>query len=217
MFSITLARRDTETHRGLKLLIVLAALAPATVLVIRLLREDRGPNPIEALNQETGQWALRLLLLSLAITPCHKLTGWAVLIQIRRLIGLLGFFYAALHLGIFIGAEHFFAWGDIFEDIVKRPYVTLGLAAFLVLVPLSVTSNRKMMRHLGAKRWKTLHRLAYVGTLGGVAHYLCLVKADYSEPLTYLGIWAALLLLRLPWLQRRKNSMPIRTSENDFT
>ncbi len=184
--------------RLLKPLLFLACLTPFLWLLWNGVNDNLGANPIETITRYTGDWTLRLLLVTLAITPLRRITGWNPLIRLRRMLGLFSFFYACLHFltyalldqGLFISA--------IVEDILKRPYVTLGFLVFLMLIPLAITSNNAMIKRLGGRRWRQLHRLVYLCGLGGVVHYLWLVKADLREPLVYLGILLLLFALRLP-------------------
>ena len=155
-----------------------------------------GANPIEALSHLTGSWTLRLLLLTLCVTPVHwVLPQWGVL-RLRRMLGLYAFFYALLHFLTYLVLDQFFDWDEIGKDIIKRPYITVGFVSFVLLWPLALSSNRWSMRKLGAK-WKALHRFVYVIATGGVIHYLWLVKADLLEPGVYAALVISLLLLRL--------------------
>lgn len=151
-----------------------------------------GANPIEFVMRDTGSWTLRLLLVTLAVSPARSLTGWRALIRLRRMLGLFTFFYACLHLGVWIGMDLRFDWTLIGEDILKRPYVTAGFTAWLLLIPLALTSTDAMMRRLG-RRWTQLHRLVYVVAILGVLHFWWLTRADYREPLVYAAILVALL------------------------
>lgn len=144
----------------------------------------------------TGDWALRFLLLALAVTPLRRLLGWNALIRHRRTFGLLAFFYASLHFLTWVGLDHFFAWRAMVEDVVERPYVTAGFTAFVCMLPLAITSTRGWVRRLG-RRWSQLHRLAYVAAAAATVHYYWLVKADVRAPLAYAAVLAVLLALRL--------------------
>lgn len=177
-------------------LVGLAGLAPAAWLSVRAASGGLGANPIEAVTHFTGDWALRLLLLTLAVTPLRRLGGWNALVAVRRTLGLLTFFYAALHFLTWVGLDHFFDWNAIAADVAKRPYVTAGFTAFLCLMPLALTSTRGWIRRLG-RNWSRLHRLAYVAGVAAVVHYLWLVKADIRAPLAYAAVLAILLLARL--------------------
>lgn len=167
-----------------------------------------GANPVEFVIRSLGTWALTILLITLAVTPLRRLTGWNALIRLRRMLGLFAFFYVCLHFMTYIGVDQFFDLGAIWADIVKRPYITIGVACFLLLVPLAVTSTNAMQRKLGGKRWVQLHRLVYVIAIGGVVHYWLLVKKDIRQPLLYAAILALLLGLRWWWRRNAAVSRP---------
>jgi sulfoxide reductase heme-binding subunit YedZ len=187
---------------GLKALAHALALLPLAGLVQGVIDDSLGADPVAALTHATGEWALRLLLLGLALTPLRRLTGQAWPIRFRRLVGLYAFFYACLHLAVFLVLDLQGFWTQVFEDIVKRPYITVGFAAWLLLVPLAFTSTRGWMRRLG-KRWAQLHRLVYAIGVLAVLRFLWLVKSDLREPLVYAAILAVLLGARLWWRLRR--------------
>lgn len=185
-------------------LVVAVGLLPLAVLVGRFAFGDGlGAEPIEVVTHVTGEWALRLLLLTLAVTPARVLLGWRAIAPFRRTFGLLAFAYATLHFATWLGLEHFFAWAAIVEDVLERRYVTVGFAAFLCMVPLALTSTRAAARRLGGQRWRKLHRLAYVAAVGGVVHYWWLVKADLRGPVVHAAILAALLAWRVVEARRR--------------
>jgi len=175
-----------------------AALAPAGLLAWRMAEVWRtgsdalGADPVAEVEHFTGLWALRLLLLTLAITPLRRLTGQPVLLRFRRMLGLYAFFYACLHLAAYLVLDLGGYWTQLFEEIAKRPYITVGFAAWLLLVPLAVTSTRGWMRRLGS-RWGQLHRLVYAVGVLAVLHFWWLVKSDVREPALYAAILAALL------------------------
>ena len=183
------------THSAAKPVFFLACSLPFALLVYRAFFGDLGANPVETLTHETGEWTLRLLLLTLALTPLKMLTGVGQWIRFRRMAGLFVYFYAFLHFTIWFLADHGLLLSSMFEDIIKRPYITIGFAAFVLLTPLAITSNQLSIRKLG-KRWKKLHKLVYLTLILGVLHYLWLVKADYLEPLIYAAIGALLLAFR---------------------
>jgi len=186
----------------LKPVVFSLCLLPLALLVYDGFTGGLGVNPIEAVTHRTGDWTLRLLLATLALTPLRRLSGWAWPLRLRRMVGLFAFFYACLHLLTYLWLDQFFAWGRIVEDVIERPFITLGMLAFLGLVPLALTSTRGMQRRLG-RRWKTLHRLVYPVAILGVLHFWWLVKADVREPLVYALILAALLGVRLAGWWRR--------------
>jgi methionine sulfoxide reductase heme-binding subunit len=175
--------------------VVTVALVPALLLAHGLATDTLGPDPVEELTHGTGDWALRLLLAALAITPLRRL-GLRALAPFRRTLGLLAFTYASLHLLVYLLLDQGLAFEFIWEDIVERPYITAGFAAFLCLVPLAITSTRAWIRRLG-RRWIALHRLAYVAAVAAIVHFLWLVKADLREPLVHAALLAALFAVRL--------------------
>jgi len=182
-------------HRLAKPLVFALCLLPLGWLVWRGVGGDLGANPIEALIRSLGDWALRLLLVALAVTPVRQITGWNGLARFRRMLGLFAFFYVVVHLLSYVGLDQFFDWGAIGREIVKRRYITLGMAAVLLLLPLAVTSTDGMIRRLGGRRWRNLHRLVYVIGPLAVTHHWMMVKKDISQPMLH----AAILVLLLGW------------------
>lgn len=178
--------------RGLFLL----CLMPLAWLLVRGVTGDLGANPIEAITRYNGDWALRFLLITLAVTPIRIMTHWNKLIQFRRMLGLFGFFYASLHLLSYIVLDQFFAWGPIWEDIIERPYITVGMIAYVLLIPLAITSNNASMRRL-KRHWQQLHYLSYPIAMLAVFHFALMVKKDLTEPLIYAFILTLLLGFRL--------------------
>ena len=167
-----------------------------------------GANPIEAINRFLGDWALRFLLVTLAVTPLSGVIGRPTPIRFRRMLGLFAFAYATLHIFSYTGLDQRFDWGDIWADIVKRNYITVGMATFLMLVPLAVTSTKGMVRRIGGARWQKLHRLVYVAAIAGVFHFTMMVKADLREPMAYAAVLALLLGYRV--VKRIKHRRPAR-------
>ena len=153
-------------------------------------------NPVEDITHRTGDWALRFILVALAVTPVRWISGWNPIIRYRRMVGLLAFFYASLHFSTYIVFDHFFDVSSIFEDVAERKYVTAGFVGFVLMLPLAITSPQGWIRRLG-KRWSLLHRLIYVVAIAGVVHFLWLVKLENSEPLVYAAVLAVLLGSRL--------------------
>ena len=190
-----LRRNDQWLRFGLKPLVFIACLVPFALLLKGAIEGDLGANPLERVTDVTGQWGLRLLLLTLAVTPLRRLTGWVWLQRFRRMLGLFVFFYISLHFLTWVWLDQELAWGNIVVDIAKRPYVTVGFTAWLLLLPLAATSTRGMMRRLG-RRWQRLHRAIYLIGLLGVLHYIWLVKADLLEPLIYASLLGMLLAVR---------------------
>ena len=185
-----------------KLALFVLCLLPAAWLAWQVLLGDPGPDPVEHIVHETGAWTLRLLLLTLAVTPLRRFSGWNGLIRLRRMLGLYAFFYATLHFASYLLLDLGAFWSQLLTDIVKRPYITVGFSAWLLLLPLAFTSTNAMMRRLG-RHWQRLHRLSYLITLLGVLHFIWLVKADLREPLLYAALFAVLMLAR--WRPRRLN------------
>lgn len=193
------------SRRRAQALLVAVGLAPIAVLLFRFfLGDGLGAEPIEAVTHVTGEWALRLLLATLAVTPLRVVFGWRQLAPFRRTLGLLAFTYATLHMLTWLALDQFFDWTYIVEDVIERPYITVGLLAFLCMVPLAATSTSTMIRRLG-RRWITLHRLAYVAAIAAVVHYLWLVKADLLAPLAHAAVLATLLGWRLLDARRRRS------------
>ncbi len=199
------ALRRWQPPRAARLALVALALLPLGLVVADAAADNLGANPVEAVLHRTGDWTLRLLLLTLAVTPLRRWTGWSWLLSFRRPLGLLAFSYGLLHAATYLGLDRGLLWDEIVADVVKRPYVTFGVAALLLMVPLALTSTRAMMRRLG-RNWQRLHRAVYAVGVLGVLHFLWLTKVDRLEPVVYAVLLAVLLLARLPasrWLCRR--------------
>ena len=189
--------------RALKVALWIGGLAPTAWMAAGAYYGWLGANPIEKLEHVSGMAALISLLATLLVTPVRRLTGWNPVIQLRRPMGLFGFYYVLLHLGMWMGLDLGLDFSWITEDIAKRPYITVGFTGFLLLIPLVLTSTKGSIRRLG-RRWTKLHRLAYVVPALGVIHYYWLVKADVRIPLLMAGIYAALMLFRVPgWVRGR--------------
>lgn len=191
------------------------ALLPAASLFWNAWHDDLGADPVAALTHGTGDWALRLLLLGLALTPLRQATGWSWPVRFRRLIGLYAFFYASLHLAVYLLLDLGSYWTQIGADILKRPFITVGFAAWLLLLPLALTSNRAMMRRLKTN-WQRLHRLVYAIAALAVLHFWWLVKSDIREPLLYAAILFGLLAFRAvprlhSWCSERRRARPDAT------
>jgi len=190
--------RSATAIRFGKPVIFLLCLAPFGLLVWRALSEGLGANPVETVVHSTGSWALRLLLVTLAVTPLQRLSGQPWLGGYRRLLGLFAFFYAVLHFAAYLVLDRALVWEDISTDLTKRPYIVVGFGALLLLVPLAVTSTRGWIKRLG-HHWLTLHRAVYAIAILAVLHFLWLVKADTLEPLIYAAVLAILIAFRVPW------------------
>ena len=171
-----------------------------------------GSNPIKEAEHFTGRWVLRFLAITLAVTPIRQTLGWNWLQRYRRMFGLFAFAYALMHLTIYFLLDLELAWGDLWADIVKRPYITIGMAAFLMLVPLAVTSTAKMVKRLGGKRWAALHRLIYLIVVLGTIHFWMAVKRDITLPLIFAFIFAALLGYRVVKSRQRRAKAAVRAS-----
>jgi methionine sulfoxide reductase heme-binding subunit len=182
---------------ALKAAVWVVALLPVADLLVRAVTGgDFTANPIDFVTRRLGDWTLRLLLASLAVTPLRLLTGWGWPALLRRLLGLLAFFYAALHFGVWLVLDHFFDWPEMAADIVKRPYITVGMAALLLLVPLAATSTAGMIKRLGARTWRRLQRLVYACAVLAILHFVWLAKVGRIEPAVYAAILAVLLGVR---------------------
>jgi sulfoxide reductase heme-binding subunit YedZ len=192
-----------------------ACFLPLPILVWWFYADDLGANPAKTGLHYLGEWGLRFLVIGLAITPLRRLFGWGWLLRFRRTIGLFAVAYIALHLIVYLALDQGFDWGSIWRDIVKRPYITFGMLAFLLLLPLAVTSTNAMIRRLGARRWRNLHKLVYIIVPLGVLHYDLLVKKDASWPHFYAALVAAFLAYRAAVFIRtrmRRTGMPVRTA-----
>jgi len=195
-----------------KPVLFIICLGPFAGLIWRVFYGDLGANPIETITFYTGDWTLRFLLITLSISPLRQWFGLSALIRFRRMLGLYVFFYACIHFSVWFIFDHGLNVNDMFEDIVKRPYITLGFSGLMLLIPLAVTSNNAMIRKLG-KRWKILHRLTYVIVVLGALHYLWLVKADYLLPGIYAVVAAILLLQRLKLKKWFPSKTPVQSSQ----
>jgi sulfoxide reductase heme-binding subunit YedZ len=195
--------------RTLKAAVFVAALIPTAWLVWATFTGNLGVNPAETLQLQTGRWGLRFLLLTLAVTPVRRLTGWNAIIRFRRMFGLFAFYYASLHLLTYLLLDQGFAWGAIAADIVKRPFITVGFAAFVLMVPLALTSTQASIRRLG-RRWRTLHRLVYVAAICAAIHFIWKGKVIIGDPVTYAAILAVLLGFRRVWALRTPHTSALR-------
>ena len=197
---------DLLLRRVFKPLVFLLCLLPAAWLLAGLAGfppAALGANPVEKIQDTLGIWGLRLLLVTLTVTPLRELGGWPRLLAFRRMLGLYAFFYVALHFLFYLFVDQALDWRQLLADVAKRPYITLGFTALLLLVPLAVTSTRRAMRRLG-RRWQKLHRLVYVAVILGCVHFWWQVKADVREPLVYAAITALLLGWRLQRYRQRR-------------
>lgn len=206
----------STTHRSrsrlkpiaiIKGLSFLAALVPAMWLGLRAYRMDLTANPVTYITHFTGDWAITLLVISLSITPLRRLTRWNEVIKLRRMLGLFAFFYATLHLLTWIVLDKFFDWRWMLEDISERPFITIGMAAWLILFVLALTSNRISIRALG-RRWQQLHRLVYLAAIFAVIHFWWLVKADITLPRRWAVVVTVLFGIRIWWTLRKRTLSP---------
>ncbi len=199
-------------HKLAKPLFFISCLLPFLWIIVNAFMGDLGANPVETITHQTGDWALRFLILTLALTPLKNLTGNSQIIRFRRMAGLFVYFYAFLHFSIWFLADHSLDFFSMYEDILKRPYITVGFIAFILLTPLAITSNRWSIGKLG-KRWKLLHKLVYPILLLAVVHYLWLVKADYLEPIIYAVVAVIVLGLRLkPFIYTGRTKVALHQS-----
>jgi methionine sulfoxide reductase heme-binding subunit len=204
------ARQGRAWQRAVRPAIYVAGMIPAVWTFHLAVVDQLGADPLKTLEQTLGLWALRFLILSLTITPLRRLGG-PNLVRYRRAIGLLAFFYAVFHLLVYVVLDQGLDLTAIWQDILKRPYITIGMLAFAILVPLAITSNNAMIKRLGAAAWQRLHRLVYVAAAAAAIHFVMVVKAWPLEPLVYAAIVASLLLFRLVYLQSgRSGSRPVR-------
>lgn len=199
---------------ALKIAVFVLALVPLARLVagVVVFPEWLGANPAEFITRATGDWTLRFLLITLAVTPLRKLSGWGWLLRVRRMLGLFTFFYGVVHLASYVSFDHVFEVGEIIKDIIKRPFISVGFGALLLMLPLAITSTNAMVRRLGAARWLKLHRLIYVIGPLGVLHFWWMVKRDLTEPIMYALVLALLLGYRLVLKLRESRSAPAATA-----
>jgi sulfoxide reductase heme-binding subunit YedZ len=203
--------RKLLTSKWTKAAVFLICLLPIAALGWRALHNGLTANPIEFITHATGDWTLRFILFTLCVTPFRRLLGLPELIRFRRMFGLFAFFYGCLHFTTYIWLDKFFDLQEVWKDIAKRPYITVGFLAFLLLIPLAVTSTAGWIRRLGGRRWQLLHRAIYISAVAGAVHYYWLVKSAVLRPLAYGAMVAAVLLWRLA---SRFRSQPDREREN---
>jgi len=201
------ARLSPRQSTLLKVVLFVPSLGPLARLVIAGFTDNLGANPVELLTRSTGTWTLVFLCITLGITPVRKVTGWNWLSQYRRMFGLFAFFYVCLHFTTYIWFDQYFDLDAIVKDVIKRPFITVGFAAFVLLIPLAVTSNHWLTRKMSAKNWQNLHRLVYVICVLGVVHYWWLVKRDLTQPIIYACVVGVLLSARM-LLKNKQASRP---------
>ena len=191
----------------IKSLLFVIALLPFGRLFLFAFTDQLGANPIEFITRNTGDWTLYFLCITLAVTPLRRLSKWNWLIKLRRMLGLFAFFYATLHFTTFLWFDHFFDVSEMLKDVIKRPFITVGFAAFILLIPLAITSTNGMVKRLGGKRWQWLHRLIYVIASLGILHYWWMKagKHDFEQPIIFGVIVAILLLIRIFWAWQKRS------------
>ncbi len=195
---------STAQLTGIKLLLFALCLIPALLLGQGLLNDTLGANPIEAITRSSGEWTLRFLLITLLVSPLRKYTGMHWLLRLRRMLGLYAFAYGVAHLLCYVWLDQFFDWAEIARDIWKRPFITVGVVALALMLPLALTSTNAAIRRLGGRRWQALHRSIYTIALLGCVHYWWLVKKDVSGPLLYTALTLILLGLRAWWREQER-------------
>ena len=196
--------------KTLKPVVFIFSLFPLLWLISQALTAGLGANPVEKILHHMGDWALNFLMITLAVSPFQRLTGLTWPLQLRRMIGLFSFFYATLHFITYVAIDQFFAWDAIIVDVIKHKRIIVGFASYTLLVSLAITSTNRMVRRMGFKQWQALHRLIYAAAIGGVIHFLWLVKIDIRRPLVYAGILVLLLGFRVvARLKRDRNSKEI--------
>lgn len=200
-----------------KVAVFLLCLVPLGILLWQGYHNGLTLNPVEYVEHRTGDWILRFLCITLAITPLRKILRLPELIRYRRMMGLFAFFYAVLHFSTWLGVDRFFEWKLILDDIGKRPFITVGFTGFVLMIPLAITSTAGWIRRLGGKRWQMLHRAIYISAVAGVVHYYWLVKSDVRKPIEYGVIVAALLAWRIAsWTSgRRKKAGQVRVAPDE--
>ena len=209
--------RGFTIRRVAKPLVFTASLLPLVWIIGKVISGEVGvglnANPVEMVNRYLGDWALRFVLITLSINPLANITGWATPVRFRRMIGLFAFTYAFLHLANYMIADQFFNWTDIWADIVKRTYITVGMATFVILLALAVTSPKAAIRRLGTKRWRLLHRSVYIAGVGAVFHYWMMVKADLTQPIIHAAILFLLLGYRVVKFQQKSTKAKRRSNK----
>jgi methionine sulfoxide reductase heme-binding subunit len=202
--------------RWTKVGVFVACLLPLASLLWRGFQNDLTLNPVEFVEHTTGDWVLRFLAMTLAITPLRKVLRTPQLVRFRRMLGLFAFFYLCLHFSTWIGIDRYFNWAEMLKDVAKRPFITVGFTGFVLMIPLAVTSTAGWIRRLGGKRWQMLHRVIYISAIAGVIHYYWLVKSDVRKPLEYAFIFGVLLAWRIwSWISAHRNSRPARIAREE--
>ncbi len=208
--------KSVLTNKWTKVVVFALCLVPLAILLWKGFHNDLSANPVQYVEHRTGDWILRFLCITLAITPLRKILHLPQLIRFRRMMGLFAFFYACLHFSTWLGVDRYFEWNLILDDIGKRPFITVGFTGFVLMIPLAITSTAGWIRRLGGKRWQKLHRLVYVSAVAGVIHYYWLVKSDVRKPVEYGFIVALLLAWRIwSWLANRPKPGAVRVKREE--
>jgi methionine sulfoxide reductase heme-binding subunit len=214
-----MARKFLDTilsSKWTKAMVFTLCLVPFAGLLWRGFHGDLGADPVAFVEHATGDWILRFLVITLAITPLRKVLHLPQLIRFRRMTGLFAFFYACLHFSTWVGVDRSFNWPDMLQDVAKRPFITVGFTGFVLMIPLAITSTAGWIRRLGGKRWQLLHRAIYLSAVAGVIHYYWLVKSDVRKPLEYGFIVGVLLAWRLwSWFSDRSKPTPVRVRPDE--
>ncbi len=197
---------NSKQQTYIKAALFVLALLPFLRLIWAILTDHLGANPLEFITRNTGDWTLYFLCITLSVTPLRRLFNLNWLLKMRRMLGLFGFFYASLHFLTFLWFDHFFDVAEMLSDVVKRPFILVGFCAFVLLIPLALTSTNKMIRRVGAQRWQWLHRLIYVIAMLGVLHYFWMKagKHDFAQPFLLSTVVAILLLMRVFWAVQKR-------------
>src|ERR1700680_3472814 len=203
--------RKLLVNKWTKVVVFMVCLGPVVAFAVRAFSQNLTANPVEYIQHLTGDWTLRFIVFTLCITPLRKLLNLPELIRFRRMLGLFAFFYACLHFLTYIGPDQSFDLSAMWRDVAKRRYITVGFAAFVLLIPLAITSTTGWIRRLGGKRWQLLHRSIYVAAICGVIHYYWLVKSDVRDPLFYAALVSILLVWRLgDWFAKKGRLAPAK-------
>ncbi|HUJ33452.1 MAG TPA: protein-methionine-sulfoxide reductase heme-binding subunit MsrQ [Candidatus Acidoferrum sp.] len=206
------------TSKWTKVVVFAACLVPFATLLWRGFHQDLGLNPVQFVEHATGDWILRFLVITLAITPLRKILHLPQLIRFRRMTGLFAFFYACLHFSTWLGVDRYFNWPDMVADIAKRPFITVGFTGFVLMIPLAITSTAGWIRRIGGRRWQMLHRAIYVSAIAGVIHFYWLVKSDVRKPLEYAFFVGILLAWRVwTWFFDRRKPAAVRVRQEEPT